>query len=350
MIKKLLYILLFLFCSYSYGQAIQMTTTSITDRWSPFNVVKSGMNLTWTVTNPLIGTITINENQPIFDFSANNGSDILITITSADGFNGLTVFDLRDRFNGVSVNGIPSQMFVKQIDLSVATNLVELSTQYNRLPSLYIGENQKIEKLNIRGSRQLTNGIDISNNPLLTQIIADVTALTTLDIRNNPLLTDLRLYNARLTSVALDKILIDLDRHGLSNGSLRITDQTTGQSITSASFVAYNNLIGKGWTIDAAEPNSPNLMKGAGIANDLNNLKKESTFSVFNLNDGLNINSNLEVKDVKVYDLLGRIIIASKPNKLSFYLDASFVRRGSILIIHVELMNGMALNKKFIKL
>ena len=276
MIKKLLYTILFLFCFWTYGQTIQMTTTSNTDRWSPFNVVKSGGNLSWTATNPLIGTITINQNQPIFNFSANNGSDILITVTSEDSFNGLSIFDLRDRFNGVSINGIPSQMLVKEIDLSVAVNLVDLSTQYNRLPGLDISKNIKLQKLNIRGSRQMANGIDLSNNPFLTQIIADVTALTAIDFSTNKLLKDVRLYDARLTSVILDKVLIDLDNHGLSNGKLQIAGQANGQSITSASFAAYNNLKAKGWTIDVAAPLADTEVPVVGILSNPTNITQNS--------------------------------------------------------------------------
>ena len=276
MIKKLLTTLLFLFCTWINGQTIHMITTSKTDKWSPFNIVKSGSKLSWTASNNLIGTIAINENQPIFNFSANDGSDIIITISSQDGFGGLTVFDLRDRFNGVSINGIPSQMLVKQIDLSIATNLTDLSTQYNRLQSLDLSQNTKIKKLNIRGSRQFAEGIDISNIPFLTQIVADVTALTTLDISSNPLLTDIRLYDARLTSMALDKILVDLDQHGQSNGSLRITDQANGQSITSASFAAYNNLKAKGWTIDVAAPLADTEVPVVGILSNPTNITQNA--------------------------------------------------------------------------
>ena len=41
-------------------------------------------------------------------------------------------------------------------------------------------------------------------------------------------------------------------RHGLSNGRLRIADNTG--DLTSAAYIAYNNLIAKGWTIDVSAP------------------------------------------------------------------------------------------------
>jgi hypothetical protein len=68
------------------------------------------------------------------------------------------------------------------------------------------------------------------------------------------MLIELKMNDARLTSDVLDQVLIDLDNHGLSNGNLIIADQTTGQNITIASAQAYQNLIGKGWTIDVEAP------------------------------------------------------------------------------------------------
>ena len=235
-----------------------MTTTSRTDQWSPSRIEKSGGILIWQATNSRIGTITKVENQPIFDFSANDGSDILISVSSPDGFSGLTIFDLRDRFHGVSVNGIPSQMLIKEIDLSPAYNLVELSTQYNRLKNLDILDCTQLENLNVRGSGQLSGGLDLSNNPLLSYITADVTALPAIDFSQNPLLNYVSLYQAKLTSEVMDQIIIDLDKHGLSDGFLELRNQATGDQLTTTSLSSYNSLKLKGWSIDVAPPPAPN--------------------------------------------------------------------------------------------
>ena len=169
-----------------------MTTTSSTDQWKPYSVVKTGAILKWTatITSPS-QTIVIDANEAEFDFSSNvTNSDITITVTSTDGFGGLTVFSFGDPYHSISGGTGPSQMLVKELDVSQATELIELSAQYNRLTSLDVSQNTKLVNLDVRGSNQLSSGIDISNNPLLEIFWADVTQLTTIDVSNNPLLTN----------------------------------------------------------------------------------------------------------------------------------------------------------------
>ncbi len=53
--------------------------------------------LTWEATNAVIGTISPvsqSGDDPVFDFSGNDGTPILVTATSSDGFNGFSRLDL----------------------------------------------------------------------------------------------------------------------------------------------------------------------------------------------------------------------------------------------------------------
>ena len=326
------------------GNTITLTTSSSNAAWSPQTVTKSGGILTWTATGTgLAGSpVVINANDPTFNFSSNNGSPIIIKVTSPDGFNGLTALDLWVA---------PSGGLIASVDLTNAAALTLLNTRYNPLTGLNINTNTALKTLILRGNRQLNNqALNIGTNTQLTYLQIDGTGINSVDLSNNKLLKDVRLYDARLTSVVLDKVLIDLDEHGLSNGNLRISSQTTGQSITSASYTAYNSLKAKGWTIDVAAPPTPILMKGAGKTTGLDGIIHESVFRVFNLNDGFNISSNMVVKELKMYDLFGRILLSSKPNQSVFYLDANFLKNGSVYIIQVMLENGSVMNKKAIKL
>ena len=71
-----------------------LATTSNSATWSPRRVTNIGNVLTWEATNALIGTLTQVANDPTFDFSANDGTPINITVTSTDGFSGLTVLEV----------------------------------------------------------------------------------------------------------------------------------------------------------------------------------------------------------------------------------------------------------------
>ena len=108
------------------------------------------------------------------------------------------------------------------------------------------------------GNRQVPDqSLNTSNNSQLFSLRIDGTGINSVDLSNNPLLTNVRLDNARLTTSVMDQVLIDLDGHGLSGGSLQIANQTTGESISVNALTAYNNLIAKGWTIDVAVPVTP---------------------------------------------------------------------------------------------
>ena len=83
---------------------------------------------------------------------------------------------------------------------------------------------------------------------------------------------------------------------------------------------------------------------------DVDKIIEGSEFSVFNSGEGFRINASKVVKEVKVYDMLGRTIINSKPNQQSFYLNAGNLKTGAVLIFEVKLENGTILNKKAIKM
>jgi len=47
--------------------------------------------------------------------------------------------------------------------------------------------------------------------------------------------------------------------------------------------------------------------------------------------------------------MLCRILINKSPDKKSFYLEASTIKKGTVLLIEAVLENGVVINKKTIK-
>ena len=97
MVKKLLFFIIISFFSVlTYGQQIDLSTVSKSDAWSPERVDKDGGLLRWEASGVGLSTspLVIDANDPIFDFSSNDGSPINIVVTSADGFGGLSRLDL----------------------------------------------------------------------------------------------------------------------------------------------------------------------------------------------------------------------------------------------------------------
>jgi len=198
---------------------ISITTTSNNGAWTPGNIIKTGNDLTWSATNAVIGTIVPTSQTgsiPTFDFSGNNGTPIVITAASTDGFTGLTDFRL------------PS------LDITSAVLLEGTSV------------------LNLFLYSNLLTSLDISQNISLTRLQLQNNSLVSLDISQNTLLTELIIKGNNIPSLELDAIVNQLDANGLSNGKLEIVNNAGG--LTSAALTGFNNLIGKGWTIDVPTP------------------------------------------------------------------------------------------------
>ena len=75
----------------------------------------------------------------------------------------------------------------------------------------------------------------------------------------------------------------------------------------------------------------------------------ESDFLVINDNGTLRLRSKSVLKDVKVYDILGRKLIDAQPNLNEYPLETSGIARGTVLIIKAVLENGAEVSKKSIR-
>ena len=72
-------------------------------------------------------------------------------------------------------------------------------------------------------------------------------------------------------------------------------------------------------------------------------------FTITNEFDMMSVVSGKSVNEIKVYDLLGRMIIQDAPKKSSFQLNTSNVKIGTIMLIEARLEDGSMINTKSIK-
>ena len=75
----------------------------------------------------------------------------------------------------------------------------------------------------------------------------------------------------------------------------------------------------------------------------------ENGFVISNDYESLKIRSTKEVKEIRVYDMLGRLIIQKQPNKKSFHIETTTIKNGTVLIVKATLENGTVVSKKTIK-
>ena len=97
--------------------------------------------------------------------------------------------------------------------------------------------------------------------------------------------------------------------------------------------------------------NFPNrfTLQFAGAALDVDDVIANNEFIISNEFESLRINSGKTVNNIKIYDLLGRMLIQEKPNKKSFNLNTGTIKDGTVLLIEATLENGSIISRKTIK-
>ena len=91
------------------------------------------------------------------------------------------------------------------------------------------------------------------------------------------------------------------------------------------------------------------MFKDPNLSLDKDLLINGDEFIVSNSFDVMSIKSNRTVNEIKVYDLLGRMIIHEAPKQRSFQLETSSVKVGSILLIEAQMEDGTFYKTKSIK-
>jgi hypothetical protein len=81
----------------------------------------------------------------------------------------------------------------------------------------------------------------------------------------------------------------------------------------------------------------------------LDDLSGSNEFKVSNDFDLMKVKSGKTVDEIKVFDLLGRVIIHNEPKQKSFELSTGSVKLGTVMIIEARLEDGSFINTKSIK-
>jgi len=82
---------------------------------------------------------------------------------------------------------------------------------------------------------------------------------------------------------------------------------------------------------------------------DTEEYKMNNDFTLANTPAGLKIHASSMVSKIRIYDLLGRLLVENSPNKKDFILDTENIKKGTVLIVQLILPNDIAISKKTIK-
>ena len=86
-----------------------------------------------------------------------------------------------------------------------------------------------------------------------------------------------------------------------------------------------------------------------GVALGVDSIITEQDFIISNGFGNLNIRASKKVNSIKVYDLLGRLLINENPNEKSFELKTEGIKVGTVLLIEAILESGSVVSRKTIK-
>lgn len=267
------------------------------------------------------------------------------------------------------------------IDVSLNSNLDWLDISFNQLTSIDVSQNINLSILEC-GYNQL-NSIDVTQNPVLYKFMCDQNLLTNLDVSQNPELGFFICFDNQLTHLDVSQNpnlwRFQCDRNNLNgldvtqnpdlwwlscsenqlqnlhinngnNGALHIFGATGNPNLFCIQVDNENAPIPycdpwtvEGWCVDPWVDFSNYCELGV---EDFN-VKSQIILFPNPVKDNLIIDnsSNLEVKSVKVYDLLGRLVMLVEDDLEQ--IDVSGLNSG-VFFLRIETTDGV-ITKKLIK-
>jgi hypothetical protein len=198
---------------------------------------------------------------------------------------------------------IVSNNQITYLDLSNNANLVYLDVSNNPITTLIITGNVSQKSVSFKVSR---NAVFDSNNKLLMIDISE-TDLDTIDLSNVPNLEILLAQGSKLTS---------LDVSG--NGSLTVLDARSNPlSCIQVSQSQLDN-VPSGWQKDASASYSTDCQSVSGIEDEL--LNEGVKMYPNPVSDILSVESQLSIKKVEIYSILGEKVkvVHSNFNSIEF--------------------------------
>jgi len=82
---------------------------------------------------------------------------------------------------------------------------------------------------------------------------------------------------------------------------------------------------------------------------DVDDLELNNNFVVINEENALRLKSTTVITQLKVYDMMGRLLIDNEPNDSEFTINMHSIRKGTVLILNATFDNGAEVSKKAIK-
>ncbi len=254
--QSLLALIFMLSVSFAFAvETITITTTSTDANWQINFQNTGGAALTWLATGSGIPNIPGTGNNPLFDFSGNDGSLITITITSSDDFDFTTQLlapgrdiisvDISNMEN-LKVLEMPSNSLTT-IDLSLNTALERLVLDNNALITIDLLTN--INLIELDASFNDLTVVSVAGIPNLEFLDLSNNELTSIDLSGNNLLAQINLDFNLLTTASVGQVIIDVEAYGTGGFGHILSLTGNPGDIPASAITALNNLLGRNWIV-----------------------------------------------------------------------------------------------------
>lgn len=251
--------------------------------------------------------------------------------------NQLTSLDITQNQNLWRLNIISNQ--ITNLDVTQNPNLEKLYCSNNQLTSLDVSLNSILKEMWCSDNQII--GLDVTQNPDLVRLHCDNNFISTLDFTQNPNLWWLTCTNNVLNNLHMNNgnnsnmiAMYSFDNPNLI--CIQVDDET-------ATYPVCDTYEMTGWCVDPWSEYSEECDLGFTdqqikldvviYPNPIQNL-----LTIYNT-------SNTEITSIKLYDVLGRLILAEEGNVSE--IDVSHLNSG-VLFVEIETDNGVV-TKKIIK-
>ncbi|MEN8187220.1 MAG: hypothetical protein ABFR05_08845, partial [Bacteroidota bacterium] len=211
-------------------------------------------------------------------------------------------------------------------------------------------ENEMANNILIGFFKESTDGIDPYYDSFYVNKSKDLNFYSVLDQRE--------LVIQGLGIFSEDKT-IALGFNSKKAANLSISISKTEGALSEANIYLVDNLLGITHDLKSGDYQFEQTEEGefkdrftlqfATTALGIDDFALENDFNIANTYEGFSIHASKTVAKIKVYDMLGRLLVQETPNKQSFNLKMENIKQGTVLIFESTLENGAVLNKKAIK-
>lgn len=319
--KKIFFYLSFIIYAHAFTQIINIPDINFKTKLINANVNNQTAGNT---------VIDLNSNGEIEQSEALQVTYLFLVASNISDLTGLEYFT-NIQYLFVNVN------LISQLNISQLTQLITLRCDNNYLTSLNLNGLTSIEQLNINNNN--LNSFDCSGLPNLKSISCANNQLSALDLSNNSLLTRLYCSNNNLISINIKNSI----NHDFSISGFNDCWKTGNPNLATICVDASELTSVQNHLNNCGTAQTINITSNCGLGSDEFVANKVVLYPN-PTNSIITISSNEIIKNIELYDSVGRVLVSKIIENNQTSLELSTYSNG-IYFIKISTENGEIIEK-----